>query len=385
MNNIKWPLNVNNFNFLDKLKICKFILNPKSRWTQDKFVLEFEQKMAKFVNQKYAVFVSSGSTANTLISMYLKDNISAQKNIIIFPSTTWVTSVAPFIREGFIPKFIDVNLDDLSMDLNALEDYLKDNYDKVACVFPTSLLGFVPDIQKLKSIRAKYGVKVMMDNCENTLGSSFDDNVSHYFTSTTSTYFGHQLQSIEGGFIFTSDQREYEYFLMCRNHGMVRSLPSNTERYKNPDVDSRFDFAFLGSNFRNTNLNAFIGMLDFERIDEYIKNRIDMYDLYYNLLDKNKFILPKNFANRQHVAFTLPVICRNKLDKDALLKVCDDLGIETRPIISGNLLRQTCFKEFGNYLDFPNSEFLHTNGFYVGLHNKVSKSDIAQLTDKLNR
>jgi CDP-6-deoxy-D-xylo-4-hexulose-3-dehydrase len=384
MNEIKWPLNVNNFTFLDKLKICKFILDPNSRWTQDKLVLEFEQKMAKFVNQQYAVFVSSGSTANTLISMYLKDTTSIEKNIVIFPSTTWITSVAPFIREGFTPKFIDVSLDDLCMDLDALELYLKSNSNKVACIFPTSLLGFSPNIGKLKSLESKYNVKVMMDNCENTLGSYDGENVSHYFTSTTSTYFGHQLQSIEGGFIFTSNQEEYEYFTMCRNHGMVRSLPKNQEKYRNSDVDSRFDFAFLGSNFRNTNLNAFVGMLDFKRIDEYIENRIKNYNLYYSLLDKNKFILPRNFCDRQHVAFTLPVICKNKSDKDKFLKLCDDLSIETRPIISGNLLRQTCFKQYGDYSEFKNSEFLHNNGFYLGLHNKVNKSDIIKLTYKLN-
>jgi CDP-6-deoxy-D-xylo-4-hexulose-3-dehydrase len=385
MNNIKWPLNVNNFTLLDKLKICKFILNPNSRWTQDKLVSEFEQKMATFVNQKYAVFVSSGSTANTLIAMYLKDTASSNKNVIVFPSTTWITSVSPFIREGFDPAFIDVSLNDLCMDLDKLEKYLQSNYDKVACVFVTSLLGYVPDINRLKSIETRYGVKIMMDNCENTLGSYDGENVSHYFTSTTSTYFGHQLQSIEGGFIFTSNQDEYEYFIMGRNHGMVRSLSSNQEKYKNVDVDSRFDFAFLGSNFRNTNLNAFIGMLDFDRVDEYIKNRIKIYDLYYNLLNRDKFILPKNFSDRQHVAFTLPVICKNRSDKDILLKLCDSLSIETRPIISGNLLRQTCFKSYGDYSKFQNSEFLHNNGFYLGLHNKVSTSDVVDLTYKLNR
>jgi dTDP-4-amino-4,6-dideoxygalactose transaminase len=52
---------------------------------------------------------------------------------------------------------------------------------------------------------------------------------------------------------------------MARNHGMTRSV-KNPEKYINKDVDSRFDFYFLGSNFRNTDINAFIGLLDFKRI-----------------------------------------------------------------------------------------------------------------------
>jgi hypothetical protein len=71
---MKWPLNVNNFNQEDIEKICLFLKDPNSRWTQDNYVEEFENKMANFAGSKYSIFVSSGSTANTLIAMNLKDN-----------------------------------------------------------------------------------------------------------------------------------------------------------------------------------------------------------------------------------------------------------------------------------------------------------------------
>jgi CDP-6-deoxy-D-xylo-4-hexulose-3-dehydrase len=382
---MNWPLNVNNFTENDKEKISKFILDPDSRWTQDTKVSDFEKLMADYVSVDYSVFVSSGSTANTLIAMYLKDSKkNTTKNTVVFPSTTWITSISPFLREGFIPKFIDVNLEDLSIDLDSLEEYLKINNQKVACVFITSLLGFVPDIDRLKNIENNYNVKIMLDNCENTFGTFNNKNVSHYFTSTTSTYFGHQLQSIEGGFVFTNSEEEYEYFLMGRNHGMVRSLKNNKEKYQNNDVDDRFDFYMLGNNFRNTNLNAFIGILDFNRVEEYTKNRIELYDFYKNNLDMSKHILPKEFPQRKHVAFSLPIISKNAEDKEKKLKICDDLKIETRPLISGNLLRQNCLKKYDNFENFKNSEFLHTNAFYVGLHNKLTKNDIEALTNHLN-
>lgn len=383
--NLNWPLNVNNFTESDKLEISKFILDPNSRWTQDTKVSDFETLMAKYAEVNNSVFVSSGSTANALIAMYLKDTVKSEsKNVIVFPSTTWITSISPFIREGFVPKFIDVTLDDLCLDLNLLETYLSENKSNVACVFITSLLGFVPDISRLKEIQKKYDVNIMMDNCENTLGSFENKNVSHYFTSTTSTYFGHQLQSIEGGFVFTNSQEEYEYFLMGRNHGMVRSLKSNKQKYQNSDVDDRFDFYMLGNNYRNTNFNAVVGMLDFNRIKEYTDNRIELYNHYKNSLDMNKHILPKDYSDRTHVAFSLPIICKNVEDKNKKLKLCEELEIESRPLISGNLLRQTCLKKYDDYSKFKTSEFLHHNSFYVGLHNKLSVSDIQFLTQKLN-
>lgn len=386
MKKLNWKLNDSNFTFLDKLKISKFILTDDF-WTMGKYVQKFEKVMSDYVGVKYAVFVSSGSTANTILSYFLKDKFAnSDKSIIVFPSTTWTTSISPFIRDGFNPKFIDINLSDLCMDLDKLEEYLEKNSNKVACVFFTSLLGYVPNVDRLKNISKKYNVKIMMDNCENTLGEFLDKNISSYFTSTTSTYFGHQLQSVEGGFIFTNDEEEYEYFLMYRNHGMTRSVVNN-KKYLNIQVDSKFDFFLLGNNFRNSNIHAYIGLLDFKRIDKYKKKRIELYELFKNSLSFKSEMLtfPSDSTKlRKNVPFSIPLIFKNVNQKNKIKNICDDLNIENRPIISGNILRQTCYSKYDDYKQFLNSEYLHTNGFYIGLHHKVKEKDIIYLTNEIN-
>ena len=128
MSKFIWPLNNSSFTFWDRLKICLFFLNVKNFWTQGKYVKKFENVFAKFVGSKYAVFVANGSVANTLLAMFLKDNLKSKAKEIIFPSTTWTTSISPFIREGFIPKFIDISLDDCCLDLSLTEEYLKKNH-----------------------------------------------------------------------------------------------------------------------------------------------------------------------------------------------------------------------------------------------------------------
>lgn len=379
-----WPLNVSNFTWKDRLKICSFFLNRDKFWTMSDEVVKYEQEMAKFVGVRHAVFVSSGSTANTILAMYLKDQLEGtEKKLIVLPSTTWITSVSPFIREGFQPHFIDVCLTDLSLDLDKLEKFLKVNSKQVACVFITSLLGFSPDLLRLRRIGKKYGVKIMLDNCESTLTSYASKNISSYFTSTTSTYFGHLLQSVEGGFIFTNSDYEYEYFLMARNHGMTRVLTSNKEHYSNPDVDSRFDFRLLGNNFRNTNINAFIGLLDLKRAQQYIDTRKELYEFFIaQVKDYNSSIhIIERYPG--DVPFSIPLIFSTPSVKKYVEHWCQHENIETRPIISGNLLRQTCLKKYGNPEDFPNSELLHANGLYVGLHPKVTKYDITKLVDNL--
>lgn len=380
MNKFVWPLNDSSFTFLDRLKICKFILNYKNKWTQSKYVKKIEQDFAKFVGSKYAVFVSSGSTANTLLAMHLKDKYySKSKNIVIFPSTTWTTSISPFIREGFQPKFIDINLEDYCLDLEATEKFLQKNHKRVAAIVCVSLIGQVPDVEKLQRLESKYKVRILLDNCENTLGLYKNKNISSYFTSTTSTYFGHQLQSVEGGLIFTNSEEEYEYFLMNRNHGMTRSLTVydiDSSKYKNPEVNKLFDFYSLGNNFRNTDINAFIGLLDFARIDLYCEKRLKVYDQIKNLLKDKDLILPIDFKNRTAIPFCFPFLSKDLNLIKKLINFCKENHIETRPIISGNLLKQTCYKNYGNFKNFKNSEFVHTNGFYIGIYPSLSKKQI---------
>lgn len=398
--NKEWRLAESNFTLKDKLKICQFILGSKNRWTQDKCVAEFENQFAEEVGVKHAIQVSSGSTANTLLAMYLKDNLMKQtgKDIVVLPAVTWSTSVSPWIREGFQPVFVDVSLEDLSMDLDKLEEILKAQAHQIACVFVTSLIGFVPNIKLIMELASQYKVKVMLDNCENTFGRFFfndcDHNINKFFTSTTSCYIGHYINAIETGFIFTNSRTEYEYFNMARNHGMTRTLRHDVTAdyrcYVNKKVDWRFDFYCLGNNFRTSDLHAFIGLLDFGRRGYYIQKRWELYSIFKESLNLDKYLLPKDFIDRFHVPFCLPIILKQdknhtaQIFKSQILAYLDAQKIEFRPIISGFLGHQTAYKRYMKLENFPNAVFLHDHGLYVGLHNQVTRKQVVKLTEFLN-
>lgn len=396
-----WPLNVSNFTWLDRLKICGFFLNPFNFWTMNKYIRRFESDMADFMGFNYSVFVSSGSTANTILAMYLRDKLNKEKsnrNIVVLPSTTWTTSCSPWIREGFKPHFIDISLDNFGMDFVKLEEFLQNNHKDIAAVFPTSLLGFNVWSIRLKRIQEEYPqIYFAIDQCENNFGGfgMYGDYFSS-FTSTTSTYMGHEIQSVEGGFIFTNDEEEYNQFLMSRNHGMVRSLDSCGDiikkLYSNNNVDKRFDFYSLGNNFRNSDIHAFIGLLDFQRRFKYIKKRRQLYGLFQFSLNKDRYILPEDDyirpPNSWHVPFCIPIICKGETTQKRLYKIkdyCIANSIETRPIISGFLGYQTAYKGMMEEKDYPNSVYLHNNGIYIGLNTKVKKAQILKLVDFLNK
>jgi CDP-6-deoxy-D-xylo-4-hexulose-3-dehydrase len=371
----------------------------------NKYVQEYERKMADFMGYKRAIYVSSGSTANTILAMSLKDRRVKfgdfeKRNIVVLPSTTWQTSCSPWIREGFLPYFIDVSLENFGVDLVKLNEFLKKNHEKVACVFPTALLGFNINYGRLKYIQKDYpGVCFAIDQCENNFSQfGFSESDNNIFTSTTSTYMGHELQSVEGGFIFTNVQAEYESFLMYRNHGMVRSLIGTDVEpakglYENKKVDSRFDFYCLGNNFRNSDIHAFIGLLDFKRRFKYVKQRRKLYGVFQRNINKDRYLLPHEYITDDtdsswYVPFCIPIICKGEQRPERLVKIkeyCLENSIETRPIISGFLGYQTAYEGMMDEKDYPNSVFLHNNGIYIGLHPKVTKKQILKLTDFLNK
>ena len=391
----RWFLNDSNFTWGDRIKICKFFLNPKNRWTQDKYVLDYEEKWKEYTGAKYALMVSSGSTANTLIAQYAK-HFKPNRNEVIFPSVTWQTSVSPWINMGFNPKFIDINLKDFSIDIEALDCYLKDNHKKVNTVFVTSLVGITPDIPRLKTLCNSHGVDLKLDNCENSFGAYLDKeerdwkHICSELTCSTSTYFGHQTTTgSEGGMVFTGDEEEFVYYILTRSHGLTRELGryNLSKDYRkilsNRLVDPLFDFNLLGSNYRNTNIAAFMGLLDFERIHDYIIRRLELYSLYSSHLDTKKYLLPIFDRNRSNVGFCLPIISKKRKLK-SIKKYLKEEKIEYRPIISGNLLRHTCYKKYDNYKNFKNAEYLHKNGVYVGLHSRVQEDQVLKLVDFLN-
>lgn len=395
-----WPLNNSSFTLFDRLKICAFFLDKKKIWTQGEYVKIYEKAWADYTGAKYVIMTSSGSTANTLIAQFQKDYFSSRP-IVVFPAVTWATSVNPWIREGFDPYFVDVNLEDLSIDIKKLDELLSKRSESVNCVFATSLLGFTPNLPKLNAVCKKHKVKLKLDNCENSLGSFLENDkethICNYVTCSTSNYFSHHITNGgEGGLIFTNDLDEYIYYLMARNHGMIRGLDTNSLRnawqsLRNLDVDKSFDFNQVGNNFRNTNIGAFIGLLDFKRLEYYTKRRMFLYEIFEERLNKEIFWHVTKKESQRHVPFCLPIIInpKAKIDKAAIIenikRCCDANGIEHRPIISGNLLRQTAFRHYELAQNFLNAEHVHKYGIYIGLYPRLSEKQVCDLAKNLSK
>lgn len=389
--NYSWPLSTSTFSLWDKICISKFVLF-NDKYTMGEKVQELEEKFSKLTNSK-ALFVSSGSTANHLMFETWKqlNQDKFENTVVIAPSTTWISSVSPAIMAGFNVQFCDINLQDLSFDCIKLRNLVSrlSKQNKHIIIYPTCLIGFSPNFSKLWDLTYDFpNLEILLDNCEGTLTSFRNQNICGLTKmSTTSTFFSHLCVSIEGGFLFCQNEKEYEVAKMIRSHGMSRSLDKSSKlRQKiesdNKNIDSRFLFEYMGTNFRNSEIHAMFGLQDFKRISQNIKQRQLLYDLYLNLIDKKRYLTIEMVSG--DVPFCIPIISKSPSQNIKVKDTLENNKIETRPIIAF-LPIAPAFKKLNFFSDdFPNSKFLHENGCYVGLNLNLNKNQIVRLTEILN-
>lgn len=389
---MKYPLQTDNFTLLDRIKAGLFILNKKHRLTSGPKVLELEKTWSEIAGKNIqCLATSSGSTANhLLVETFLQSHGYEPNNVTVFvPSTTWSSSVSPWIMRGCEIVFIDINLDDFSFNYDSLEEelYSRKNNNKIKVIWPTALIGFIPNVNKLKVLKEKYNTYLFADLCETTLGEYENQNILTCFDMcTTSFFWAHEICGIELGMLFIDQkfgqiQNIYDSAKMIRSHGLTRALPKNSENRNSIEleyahIDPEFLFSKIGTNYRTTDLNAMFCLLDSKRIKKYKNLRKKLWKYF---LDN----IPNDYRklNKDIIPFCLPLISTEKNINKVKQKLNSN-GWETRPIIC-YLPINPAFKKYSNQKEYPNSKFLHENGFYIGLNKDLSFKDIDKLISLL--
>ena len=169
---------------------------------------------------------------------------------------------------------------------------------------------------------------------------------------------------------------------MKRSHGLARES-KNFDRHKknNPDIIPSFLFMTDGYNFRNTDLGAVLGTSQLKRLTSMVEKRNKNYTRYYDIISKNKdkFYIPE--TNDQMSSFAFPFICRTKNCKISLISLFEEYGIEYRPVVSGNLLKQPFLSGYSLDIEKPNVDILHEKGVYIANNHFVGDVEFEMLEE----
>jgi CDP-4-dehydro-6-deoxyglucose reductase, E1 len=379
-----WPLMENVVSERDLEVLINFIKRTK-RFTQFEKVKEFEDAFSLWQGCKYSVYVNSGSSANLILLSAAKELYEWEVGSeVIVPAVTWTTTVTPVIQLGLSPVFVDINLDDLAVDYDQVSEAIT---SKTRAIFVAHLLGFPAAIEKLNQIIENKNIVLLEDCCETQGGIAEGKKVgNHGVGGTFSFYWGHHMTTVEGGMVCTNNEELYKLLLLKRSHGLARELPQKfhapiSNNY--PDIDFNFLFLTDGFNVRNTEFNAVLGVEQLGRLDGVIETRNKNYKEFIEECEK----WPNRLLILDHPgisSFVLPFFFKKKQDKEAFQKLIRESEIESRPIISGNLLRQPFLANYVVPDKFPNADFIHENAFYVGNNQFVDSNRLSVLFKLMN-
>jgi len=360
--------------------------DPPPRLTKGELTWELENKWASKLGTKHSVFVNSGSSSILLTLAALKQLNRLKNDKVIVPSLSWATDVSSPMLLGLTPIMCDCNLQDLSCDLDHLENLFKSH--NPGALILVSPLGLVPKMESIIELCKKYEVLLLEDVCE-SMGSKYKDKYLGTFgiASFFSMYYGHHLSTIEGGFINTDDEDLYHMLLMMRSHGWDRDLPKwkqNELRSKHScsDFDALYNFYVPGFNLRATDLQAFIGLRAIDNLDNYCHSRNKNFLYYIDNLKGNLLKIEDrkdNFISN----FAMPIVHKNK---DIIVNNLISENIEVRPLIAGNMATKPMWKhKYPIVLSLPNCELIEKYGFYVPNHQNLSKKDITKVINIVNK
>ena len=248
----------------------------KDMFTMGESVKQFEEDFSKFLNTKYCVMTSSGSTANLLATaalFYTKTPKLKRGDEVIVPAVSWSTTYFPLHQYGLKLKFVDIDLETLNYDLEALASAIS---DKTKMIMIVNLLGNPNDFDRINEMIKEKDIILIEDNCE-SMGAEYKGNQAGTFgiMGTFSTFFSHHIATMEGGFVTTDDEELYHILLSLRAHGWTRNLPKENQVSNKSDnwFEESFRFVLPGYNVRPLEMSGAIGVEQLKKLPSFIDNR----------------------------------------------------------------------------------------------------------------
>lgn len=354
-------------------------------FTMGKKVTEFEKDFAKFVGSKYAVMTSSGSTANLIATaalFYTKNPKLKRGDEVIVPAVSWSTTYYPLYQYGLKLKFVDIDLETLNYDLEALKNAIN---DKTKMIMVVNLLGNPNEFDVINNLIKDKDIVLIEDNCE-SMGAEYKGKQAGTFgvMGTFSTFFSHHMATMEGGFVVTDDEELYHILLCLRAHGWTRNLPKeNLVANKSDDWFSEsFRFVLPGYNVRPVEMSGAIGIEQLKKLPIFLKHRRENAKLFCEYFQNHpEFIIQKEIGSSSWFGFSLVIRPNSKLQRKDIIKKLEENEIEYRPIVAGNFTKNDVMKYFNYEIhgNLKNAQIIHKNGFFVGNH----QVDINQEIDLL--
>lgn len=380
--NPRWSLA---YDTIDRHDIDRLVewLRTYPRLTKGTVTCDFEARWSSWLNSSHSIFCNSGSSANLLMYYALLASGRLRNKKVIVPSVGWVTSIAPAIQFGFEPIMCEADSETFGLDLDHLETLLKQH--QAQTVMLVQVLGVPHKMRELMALKARYEFVLLEDACA-AIGATYEGRRVGSFgdMSSFSFYFGHQMSTIEGGMVSTNDPKMRDLLLMLRSHGWSKDLDRATHhslvtRYGIDDFHSPFVFYEPGFNLRSTDLNAFIGIGQLEKLDWMTEQRRQNHARYLARLS-GRFYAQRHPADSEVASISVGLLAESRQQRQRIVQALSAHGVETRIFSAGNLGLHPFWMNRYGAASFPVADRIHHCGFFLPNHPSLSEEDIATIS-----
>jgi len=377
---IRFPLAPDTIDRNDVDRLIRW-LQTYPRLTKGEVTLQFEERWSRWAGRKHSLFCNSGSSANLLMFYALLLSGRLKNKKVILPSVGWATTLAPAMQFGFEPILCEADPDTFGLELNHLESLLKEH--KPSTVVLVQVLGVPHKMKSVLELKERHGFFLLEDACAAVGSSAYGRKLGGFGEmSSFSFYFGHQISTIEGGMVSTDDKEFHNLLLMLRSHGWSKDLDSEThtrlvKQYQIDDFHQPFVFYEPGFNLRSTDLNAFIGLGQLEKLETVASRRHENHLVYQKYLGDYFYIQRWEDPEATISSISFGVVAKNEDQRRTLVRALVENGIETRIFSAGNLgLHPFWVNRYGK-ASFPSADRIHHAGFFLPNHPSLKTDDVA--------
>ncbi len=360
-----------------------------------KNVREFEEKIAALYSKKYGIMVNSGSSALYLAADLLNFEPGTE---IITPVLTFSTTVAPIVKKGWIPVFVDVEEGTYNIDVNKVEEMIT---PKTKAMIIPNLLGNLPDWAKLRELADKYNLFLLEDSAD-TLGAEIGGASSGRYTdmSTTSFYGSHIINCAgNGGMLCVNTDAHFDRGRLLRSWGRSSSLFVESEKIENRfnvevdgiPYDAKFVFEEPGYNIEPSELGAAFGLVQLSKLKQNVDSRTENFNQLKAFWSKyeNYFVMPKQLPDSRTgwLAFAVMIKPNAPFIRRDLQIFLEKRNIMTRTVFTGNILRQPGFKNVPCKkadAGYPHADAVMRGGMLVACHHGLNQAQIQHIMDSVD-
>ncbi|MFN7956538.1 MAG: DegT/DnrJ/EryC1/StrS family aminotransferase [bacterium] len=381
-----YPLAAETFG-AEELDAVRAVLDT-GRLTMGEQVAAFERAFAEWVGVEHAVMVNSGSSANLVMvdAMLRRSDREGPwhpGDEVLVPALCWPTTAWAVIQLGLVPVFVDVDRQTLAIDLESAAAAIG---PRTRGLYLVHVVGQIPHMDRYTSFCERHGLVLLEDACEG-LGAHFAGRHAGTFgaAGSFSCYFSHHLSTIEGGVMVTGDAALAEDLRSARAYGWLRQR-GDADRWlaAHPDLDGRFFFVTSGFNVRPTEIQGAIGRVQLARLDRMMADRERLAALVQGWVARDAPWLrlvgadhvdgrgpdrPRRERAHSWMTLAFHVAPDAPLDRAAVTARLESFGVETRPILAGNLLRHPAMARVASRsVELPVCDEMLARGFMIGCH-----------------